>query len=67
MNKVLSLVVLVAGVVLLAFGINASESVASSVSEVVSGTPSDKSLWLIVLGAIGVVAGGAGLFVGRRG
>lgn len=66
MNKTISLVFLVAGVVLLVFGLNSSDSIASSVSEAVTGTPTDKSMWLIILGAVGVVAGGVGLFAGRR-
>jgi hypothetical protein len=66
MNKPISLIFLVAGIVLLIFGLNASQSVASSVSEVVTGTPTDRSMWLIILGAIGIVAGGVGLFAGRR-
>ena len=66
MNKSLSLAFLVAGVVLLVFGLNSSDSVASSVSEAVTGTPTDKSMWLIVLGAVGVVAGGVCFFAGRK-
>lgn len=66
MNKTISLVLLVLGVVLLIFGFNASESVASEVSEAVTGTPTDKSMWLIILGAVGVVAGGVGFFAGRK-
>lgn len=67
MNKTFSLVFLVVGAVLLIYGLNASDSVASSVSEAVTGTPTDKSMWLIILGAVGIVAGGVGLFAGRRG
>ena len=66
MNKILSLVFLVAGAVLLVYGLNASESVASNVSEAVTGNPTDRSMWLVVLGAVGVVAGGVGLFAGRK-
>ena len=65
MNKAIALALLIAGVVLLVFGINASESVGSEVSEVVTGTPSDQSMWLLVLGIIGIVAGGAGLFLSK--
>jgi hypothetical protein len=67
MNKSLSLAFLVVGVVLLVFGLNSADSVASSVSEAVTGTPTDKSMWLIVLGAVGIVAGGVGFFAGRKG
>lgn len=66
MNKALSLAFLVAGVVLLVFGLNSADSISSSVSEAVTGAPTDKSMWLIVLGAVGVVAGGVGFFSGRK-
>lgn len=66
MNKTISLVFLVIGVVLLVYGFNASDSVASEVNEAVTGTPTDRSMWLIILGAVGVVVGGIGLVAGRR-
>jgi hypothetical protein len=67
MNKTFSIVFLVVGLVLLVYGFNASDSVASSVNEAVTGTPTDRSMWLIILGAVGAVVGGVGLFAGRRG
>ena len=66
MSKVLSLILLVAGVVLLIYGFNAHNSVASSVSQAVSGTPTDKSIWLIAVGLAGVIAGGFGLMLRRE-
>ena len=66
MNKALSLAILIAGVVLLAFGFNASDSLASETKEVFTGTPTDKSMWLIVLGILGVIVGGLGVLF-RRG
>ena len=62
MNKALSIAILVAGIVLLIFGINAHESLASSAKEVVTGTPTDKSIWLIVLGIVGILVGGFSSF-----
>ena len=66
MSKIPSLAFLVVGVILLVYGLNASNSVSSSVTNAVSGTPTDKSIWLIILGVIGVVAGGAGLVFRRN-
>jgi LPXTG-motif cell wall-anchored protein len=66
MNKITSLALFVAGIVLLIFGLNSADSVSSSVSEAVTGAPTDKSIWLIVLGIIGILSGGAGFFFGRR-
>jgi hypothetical protein len=61
MNKALSIALLVVGVILLIFGFNASESVGSEVSEAVTGAPTDKSIWLIALGVIGILVGGIGV------
>ncbi|MBC8011530.1 MAG: DUF3185 family protein [Burkholderiales bacterium] len=66
MNKITSLALFVAGIVLLVFGLNSADSVSSSVSEAVTGAPTDKSIWLIVLGVIALLSGGAGFFFGRR-
>lgn len=62
MNKAFSIAILVAGILLLIFGINAHDSVASSAKEIVTGTPTDKSIWLIVLGVIGILVGGFSAF-----
>ena len=66
MSKLPSLIFLIVGVILFGYGLSASNSAASSVTEAVTGAPSDKSIWLIVLGVIGIVAGGVGLFLRRR-
>jgi len=62
MNKPLSIAILVVGVILLIYGISAGDSIASSAKEAVTGTPTDKSLWLIIGGAVGIIVGGFGLF-----
>jgi hypothetical protein len=48
---------LVAGVVLLVYGITASNSVGSGMSQAFTGTPTDKSMWLIISGAVAAVGG----------
>jgi hypothetical protein len=65
MSKFISLALIIAGIVLLVYGLDSSNSAASSVTRAVSGTPTDKTIWLIALGVIGLIAGGFGLF--RRG
>lgn len=65
MSKFISLALIVAGVVLLVYGLDSSDSAASSVTRAVSGTPTDKTIWLIALGAVGVIAGGCGIFTRR--
>jgi hypothetical protein len=61
MNKPLALALLVVGVILLVFGVQASHSAASSISKVFSGAPTDKAIWLIIGGALASVAGLIGL------
>lgn len=57
---------LAVGVLLIVFGLNAAESVASDVKEFFSGTPTDKSVWLLLGGVLLVVVGLGGLVTGRR-
>lgn len=62
-NKAIGLAMLVAGVILVIYGINASESFASEVEEAVSGTPTDSAMWMLIGGA---VLGIVGLFLTLR-
>ncbi len=62
MNKSISIVLLVAGVVLLFFGYNAYHSAASDVSRFFTGEPTDKALWFLggglaacIVGLVGIV------------
>jgi hypothetical protein len=66
MNRIISIAILVTGVVLLIYGINAHDSLASSAKEALTGTPTDKSMWLIIGGIIGIIVGGLGSMF-RRG
>jgi hypothetical protein len=65
MNRPVALALLIIGVILLIYGINAHGSLASNAKEAVTGTPTDKSIWLIVLGVVGIVVGGFGWLAGR--
>lgn len=65
MSKVPSIAFLIVGVILLIYGLSAASSVSSSVTEAVSGAPTNKSIWLIVLGVLGIISGGVGLFFRR--
>jgi uncharacterized protein DUF3185 len=65
MTRIPSIALLVAGIILLIYGLNASDSISSSVTRAVSGTPTDKTVWLIALGVIGIIAGGVGLVFRR--
>ena len=50
---------LVAGIILSILGINATESFGSDVSRFFTGAPTDKAVWLLI---VGVLLGVAGLF-----
>ena len=58
MNKIISLALLIGGVVLIIFGIQATDSFSSDVSRFFTGSPTDKAVWML-LG--GIVAAGIGL------
>jgi hypothetical protein len=63
MSRIPYIAILVAGLILLIYGLNASNSMTSSVSNALSGAPTNKSIWLIVLGAVGVLSGAYGVFL----
>ncbi len=67
MNRSISIALLVVGVVLLVFGINSHDSLVSGAKEAITGTPTDKSIWLIVLGIVGIIVGGLGSMFRRSG
>lgn len=55
--RILGIVLLVVGVALLAFGFNATDSVADSVSEGVTGRFTDKTMWYLIGGGALAVGG----------
>ncbi len=61
MNKPISLALLVGGVLLLIYGISASDSLSSDVSRLFTGSPTDRAIWLLVGGAIMAITGSFGL------
>jgi len=63
-NKALSLALLAGGIVLLIIGINATNSFGSDVSRFFTGSPTDKSIWLVIGG---VAATAIGLTMTLRG
>lgn len=58
MNKALGIALIAAGIVLIIFGMNASDSVGSHFSRFFTGSPTDKTVWLLVGGVVSMVAGG---------
>jgi len=66
MKKPLSIALLVVGLVLIGYGISASDSIGSDLSRLFTGSPTDKAIWLLVLGAIAAIVGGTGMLRGAR-
>ena len=57
MRFVLGAAVAVLGVVLVIFGLDANDSVSSRVSKLFTGSPTDKTIWLLVGGVVAFVVG----------
>lgn len=66
MTRMLSVAMLAAGIILLVFGFNASNSVGSDLSRLFTGSPTDKALWMLVGGAVLAVVGLVGLVRGTK-
>ena len=66
MNKSLGLICLIAGIVLLIFGINASDSLGSDISRFFTGAPTDKSIWLLLGGIAATTAGATSVLRGNK-
>ena len=66
MSRGVGLALLVVGVILLIFGINASNSVGSDISNLFTGKPTDKAVWFIIGGAAAMVIGLFGTLVTGR-
>jgi Protein of unknown function (DUF3185) len=56
-RRSMGIALLVGGVILLVFGLDASNSFASDVTEAFTGSPSDRTMWMIVGGSAAAVAG----------
>ena len=66
MNKIISLVLLVGGIALIVYGINASDSISSSFSRFFTGNPTDKTMWLLIGGTAATVVGLVGVLRGSK-
>ena len=67
MNKSISIALLVAAVVLIAFGLNAYHSASSDVSRFFTGALTDKALWLLIGGLAAGIIGGVSLSQSKAG
>ena len=66
MNKLISVAILAVGIVLAIYGFSASDSFSSDVSRFFTGSPTDKTIWLLIGGIIAIIIGLAGLLRGQH-
>ena len=66
MNKIISLALLAAGIVLIVIGINATNSFNSDVAKFFTGSPTDKAVWMLIGGIVAAVVGLATLLRGQK-
>lgn len=66
MNKFVSLALLIGGIVLITYGIRASESIGSAFSRLFTGAPTDATVWLILGGTVASVWGAISLIRGSK-
>ena len=65
MNKAVMLAILAGGIVLVTYGVSASKSFSSDVSRFFTGSPTDKTMWLLVGGIVAIIIGLFGLLRGQ--
>ncbi len=66
MDKTISLVILGGGILLVIFGLNASNSISSDISRVFTDSPTDKAIWMLVGGVVASGVGLAGMLRGSK-
>ena len=66
MKQFIGIAFLVVGIILLCLAYDSYHSAASGVSRVMTGTSTDKTLWLTVGGVLGTVIGAGGLLTGSK-
>jgi len=66
MDKTISLAILAGGILLVIFGVSASNSVSSDISRIFTDAPTDKAIWMLVGGVVVTILGLAGLLRGSK-
>ncbi len=66
MNRPMGILLLVIGVVLLVYGFQANDSLASSTSRLFTGAPTNKALVLMAAGAVLTISGFFSVFGGSK-
>jgi len=57
MNKGIGIALLVVGIALIIYGVNASDSASSGISRIFTGAPTNKTLWLLLGGSTAAIVG----------
>jgi hypothetical protein len=57
MNKIVSVALLIGGVVLIIFGVQATDSFSSDVSRFFTGSPTNKAVWMLIGGIVAAIVG----------
>lgn len=65
MNRTISIILVVVGVTLVAYGVSAAQSLGSDISRFFTGQPTDRAIWLLLGGVVSTIIGLAGLGRGR--
>jgi hypothetical protein len=66
MNRLASLAFLIGGIILIVYGVSASNSVGSGFSRFFTGSPTDKTLWLMIGGVVAAIIGLVGIVRGSK-
>ena len=66
MNRLIGILLMVAGVILLAYGLRENDSFGSAFSRAFTGSPTDKAMWLMGGGGLLAAVGAAVVFLPRK-
>jgi hypothetical protein len=66
MNKAMALLFIVGGIILLMMGYNEAHSMRSGFAHYFTGSPTDKSMWMLIAGGIATLAGLISLLTGSK-
>lgn len=66
MDKTISLAILAGGILLVIFGVSASNSISSDISRFFTDAPTDNAIWMLVGGVVATIIGLVGVLRGSR-
>ena len=66
MNRTISFILVACGAVLIIYGVSASNSLGSDFSRMFTGSPTDRTIWLLLGGIVAVLVGAGGLLRGPK-